>query len=334
MAFTVPTLDDRTYRDLVEEGFRLIGSGEGDWTNRNPSDPGVTLLELLAYFAEMLIYRVNQLGDEDLRAFARLLDPESDHRTPVTAVGDADARDREHGSAAAQLQAALAASRRRERVVSCSDFEAAALAATTGIARAHCVANRDLTQASSPARRAERPGHVTVLIIPQAASDDQARLIEAVRSDLEARRLLGTRVHVGTPQSADLRVRLTITMVPGASATAVREHVESALTRFFDPVAGGPDGRGWPLGRPVFVSEIYQLVDRQPGVDYATRTLDGKTGQPLDELVVDDAARMDRGAGALVAVRLEPQEILRFRAAPDLLRFQSAAAGVSDAPEA
>ena len=33
---------------------------------------------------------------------------------------------------------------------------------------------------------------------------------------------------------------------------------------------GGPERNGWPFGRSVFPSEIYQIIDKVEGVDYAT----------------------------------------------------------------
>ena len=31
-------------------------------------------------------------------------------------------------------------------------------------------------------------------------------------------------------------------------------------TRYLDPIVGGPDGTGWPFGRPVSVGEIYATL--------------------------------------------------------------------------
>ena len=42
----------------------------------------------------------------------------------------------------------------------------------------------------------------------------------------------------------------------------------AAIDRFLDPMAGGPDGRGWPFGRDVYRSEVLQVIDNVPGVDY------------------------------------------------------------------
>jgi hypothetical protein len=42
--------------------------------------------------------------------------------------------------------------------------------------------------------------------------------------------------------------------------------VRDALDRFFHPLAGGPEGTGWPFGRDVYRSEVLQVIDEVPGV--------------------------------------------------------------------
>lgn len=86
-----------------------------------------------------------------------------------------------------------------------------------------------------------------------------------------------------------------------------------ALKRFLDPLAGGEDGEGWPFGRDLFVSEIYQLLDTLPGVDYATRTVDPQTQQPLDELAADGGRLIRNAQGRLVAAALQPDELIDVR---------------------
>ena len=34
------------------------------------------------------------------------------------------------------------------------------------------------------------------------------------------------------------------------------------LRNYFHPFLGGPDNKGWPFGRNVYVSEVYELLDR------------------------------------------------------------------------
>ena len=69
----VPNLDDRTHRDLVEEALRLIPQYCPEWTNFNPSDPGVTLIELFAWMTEMAIYRLNKVTDKNFVAFLSMM---------------------------------------------------------------------------------------------------------------------------------------------------------------------------------------------------------------------------------------------------------------------
>jgi hypothetical protein len=42
----------------------------------------------------------------------------------------------------------------------------------------------------------------------------------------------------------------------------------AALQKFLDPLGGGPDGTGWPLGRGVYISEILETMAGVAGVDY------------------------------------------------------------------
>ena len=69
----VPNLDDRRYRDIVNEAISLIPKYCPDWTNHNPADPGVTLIELFAWMTEMIIYRLNRVTDKNYLAFLNLV---------------------------------------------------------------------------------------------------------------------------------------------------------------------------------------------------------------------------------------------------------------------
>ena len=66
-----PNLDDRTYNDIVQEAIRLIPHYCPEWTNHNPTDPGITLIELFAWMTEMIIYRLNKVPE---KTYLTLLD--------------------------------------------------------------------------------------------------------------------------------------------------------------------------------------------------------------------------------------------------------------------
>jgi phage tail sheath protein FI len=51
--------------DVVEKWQCLLGE-HPSWTDHNEHDPGITMLELLAWLSEMLAYRMGQIPDAGL----------------------------------------------------------------------------------------------------------------------------------------------------------------------------------------------------------------------------------------------------------------------------
>ncbi|GAB1542734.1 putative baseplate assembly protein [Scytonema sp. NUACC21] len=66
-------LDDRTFKDLVEECILRIPRYCPEWTNHNPSDPGITLIELFAWLTDQMLMRFNQVPRRNYVAFLELL---------------------------------------------------------------------------------------------------------------------------------------------------------------------------------------------------------------------------------------------------------------------
>jgi hypothetical protein len=91
-----PTLDTRTYQDLVDEALARVPIHNPEWTNFNRSDPGVTLIELFAFLTESLLYRTNQIPERNRLAFLSLLgvplQPASSAQGIVTLSNDSGPR--------------------------------------------------------------------------------------------------------------------------------------------------------------------------------------------------------------------------------------------------
>ena len=66
-------LDDRTFKDLVEECILRIPRYCPEWTNHNPSDPGITLIEMFAWLTDQMLLRFNQVPRRNYVAFLELL---------------------------------------------------------------------------------------------------------------------------------------------------------------------------------------------------------------------------------------------------------------------
>jgi hypothetical protein len=288
------TLDDRTYADLVQEGLALVSATGRDWTNHNASDPGITLLELFAFVTETLVYRINRVTERERQAFARLLGATAPGGTP------------------ADVEDALRALRAPARLVTASEFEAAALAVDPRIKRAHCVSRLDLTARTRTARQVERPGYISVAIVAHAAVRQRAELVAAVAREFENRRLLTVRVRVVEARPVRIGVRVRVVPRHGVSAAVLRGQVRRALESFLDHLVGGADGQGWPFGGAVYTSEIYRLLDDQPGVDYVTHQVDPVSGAPRDVIAAIDATERERrnADGELIALNLDSDELV------------------------
>lgn len=66
-------LDDRDYESLVKECILRIPRYCPDWTNYNPSDPGVTLIELFSWLTDQMLSRFNQVPRRNYITFLELL---------------------------------------------------------------------------------------------------------------------------------------------------------------------------------------------------------------------------------------------------------------------
>jgi predicted phage baseplate assembly protein len=81
-------LDDRTFQDLVEECILRIPRYCPEWTNYNPGDPGITLIELFAWLTDQMMMRFNQVPRRQYVAFLEMLgvrlQPPSPAHTEIT----------------------------------------------------------------------------------------------------------------------------------------------------------------------------------------------------------------------------------------------------------
>lgn len=67
------SLDDKTYQEILEAAMNRLPSLCPDWTDYNAHDPGVTLLELFAWYEEMQRFHLDQMTEQIRRKFLALL---------------------------------------------------------------------------------------------------------------------------------------------------------------------------------------------------------------------------------------------------------------------
>jgi hypothetical protein len=321
MSMVLPNLDNVTWEQLNEEARALIPAYAPDWTNFNPSDPGITLLELLAYFTEMLLYRANRISDEHRLQFLRLLNAPG--WKPEASLEEE--RRRTLISMTAPLRAVTAKDFEAVAIAALKTSEAAASARFSRIARAKCLTGRNLGAADARLHDAPAPGHVSVILVPHAGAQLSRAHMHTVERALDAAKLVTMCVHVVSPVYVSFGVRLTLATTRQASADDVRTEALERLVDFFDPLRGGHARHGWPFGRNVYVSELYRLLGRIDGVDYVTRSIDAD-GEDIDEIVVDaenEHRRQLNDENELESIEIREWELVRLTIAPQDIVVQA-----------
>lgn len=89
MPLPIPTLDDLTWAELVEDARDRIPSVAPRWTDHNIHDPGITLLELLSAVTEQISFRIDQVPASHRAAFLALLGVQPAPAEDATAVLEA-----------------------------------------------------------------------------------------------------------------------------------------------------------------------------------------------------------------------------------------------------
>ena len=90
---------------------------------------------------------------------------------------------------------------------------------------------------------------------------------------LDSRRLLTTRHHVVGPQYVPVEVSFMLDYEKDGLSSVVNERARQTILDYFHPLIGGSDHKGWPFGRSVYISEVYELLDKVPGVDFAEQVM-------------------------------------------------------------
>jgi predicted phage baseplate assembly protein len=78
-----PDLDDRTFQELVNECLLRIPRYTPEWTHYNPSDPGITLIEMFAWLTDQMLLRFNQVPVRNYITFLELLGIQQQPPTPA-----------------------------------------------------------------------------------------------------------------------------------------------------------------------------------------------------------------------------------------------------------
>ncbi len=210
--------------------------------------------------------------------------------------------------------------RTRDRAVTEADFEflAQEVLRDTGWGkyRVKCLQPR-------PSRESRViPGQVYVLVVPhiQNPADrlrpkpehlelEEGEVYDRLMARLNERRLLTVRLDVRSPAYHWVAARVAIRAVPGTNHARVEDAVLGRLYSFLNPLIGGLDGQGWPFGRDLVISDVYQALMGIPGVQlirdvelFMTSAGEGPRGDAVEAVEVVGHGTVASGVHELVFV--------------------------------
>lgn len=151
------------------------------------------------------------------------------------------------------------------RAVTASDYEQITRQVSVEVARARCVTSDESGRAP-----------VTVLVVPRVRTAISNRTIDDfalntglrdhVAEALDESRPMGVAVEVAAPFYQGISVAVLIRGLPGRPAAVLKQRIGEAISRYVDPLDGGPDGAGWPFGAPLTATTVSQVVESVDGV--------------------------------------------------------------------
>ncbi len=210
--------------------------------------------------------------------------------------------------------------RSQQRAVTAEDYEDLTIQASREVARVRSV-TPDKDQGLPPGMidillvpavfESVRLGDYHKLVVPQQLARD-------VETHLNQYRLLTTTLRIREPNYIGIKVNAEIVINEYSDPEVVRDRVNQSLRNFLSPLAVGgsddeqdellgPNWKGWPFGRALFISELFTLIQRVPGVKHvldvkiSQRTVVPNTEIPLRD--VDERA-------VVAAERAEPPPLV------------------------
>ncbi len=121
-------------------------------------------------------------------------------------------------------------------------------------------------------------GSVTVIVIPftpleyfEKPPQPSDGFRDAICRHLNEHRLLGTAIYIIGPEYVKVTVDIEISVSESYQIEDVKNSVIMALNKFLHPVFGGNDHKGWPIGRNVYRSEIYEEIEKINGIRCITK---------------------------------------------------------------
>jgi hypothetical protein len=170
--------------------------------------------------------------------------------------------------------------RHKDRAIALWDYERLVLEAFPQVFRVKCLNHTQYepTESGTGIYRELAPGHVTLVCIPRAQSQNLRNplrpytslgMLEDIHHYLSKRIPCFVKLHVRNPQFEEVRVKFKLRLFAGFDETYYTLQLRESIMRFLSPWAFA--GGGSPsFGGKVYKATLINFVEEQPYVDYVT----------------------------------------------------------------
>jgi mannose/fructose/N-acetylgalactosamine-specific phosphotransferase system component IIB len=265
-------LDTKTFEDIRDEMVASIQKYTDTWTNHNPSDPGITILEMLSWISETTLFRINRIPEESYTNFLRLvtgaygieeidillndtfLDPSRRHILEFQ-------KEIEEGNKTSITEMKANVLRfltSRYRAVTEDDFRQLTIEASNE-SKIQAKVKRAIINKSNDDEKVE------VVIVSQSPGHYK-ELISVIKEYLQPRTLIGTIIQVKQPIFTDVDIDVKVVCHNYVMPENVIDNIRTRILQHLDPFEGGDEKTGWPYTRPLTVYEIAQIIEETNGV--------------------------------------------------------------------
>jgi len=267
MSLVIPNLDTKDFEQLMKEALAKLPAYNDKWTEYNASDPGITIIELLAWITDVNSYRLNLLGDEHYLAFLKLLGRHEDSATLSR---------KETLSQLLEVGNNLPAP---THAVTLQDYNYLALHTP----------DLDVKLARAKATAQKEQNRVYILVIPHSENTEpvlDSGDSNTIKKYLETKKLLTTKICMTKVTYIQVNVSVTIFTKYG-DPRIMKEEIHLMIKKFLHPLYGGEDGKGWEFGEDLHISHIYLLLNKLDKVDRIDKVIFENNKQ---EIAIEDDA--------------------------------------------
>jgi len=281
-----------SFQDLMDEMIDAIPVYSDTWTDFNPSDPGITILEALCWAIETLIYKANRLPKQTYLHLLKLIAGTelylpTDYRQKLML---STVQYLENGGEYVSTEIIAQTHDYWQSIniaVSTNDYYELSLFAYLTEALIQLEISSADTMDQQKLNIAEYEDSKSIWVAYDAAQEvvnisvnslfvnpenlevvqlDGQALVQVITNYLFTRRMVGTVINVALIPFQPVDLHTSIVIDFHYDVAQAHQNIQTEVERFFSPFYGGIDGNGWIPDSELRQSDLIFIISQAEGV--------------------------------------------------------------------